>query len=83
MCVLEECMGLDISWGDRLGAMDPRPGYHTATALWPVGLCAEVADAEAGIFRSEIVDGAADSPIFRVTLQPPKGNAEVRSMSSL
>lgn len=62
----------------RLGEIDVRAGYHTPTALWPLGLCAVVADAEAGTFRSEIVEGSADGPTFRVTLELPEGEAVVR-----
>ena len=69
--------------GCRLGALDPRPGYHTATALWPLGLCAVAADEAAGAFRSEIVEGAAGSPAFRVTLDPPEGEPVVRPPAPL
>lgn len=62
----------------RLGSIDPRPSYHTATALWPLGLCAVVTDEAAGTFRSEIMEGAADCPAFRVTLDPPEGEPVVR-----
>lgn len=63
--------------------LDPRPGYHTASALWPLGLCAVVADEAAGAFRSEIVEGAAGSPAFRVTLDPHEGEPVVRSPAPL
>jgi len=66
----------------RLGAVDARPGYHTPHALWPVGLCAEVADAAAGTFRSEVLDGGADGPRFRVSLVPPGGEAAVRTAAA-
>ena len=62
----------------RLGSIDPRPGYHTATALWPLGLCAVVSDEEAGMLCSEIVEGSVGCPAFRVTLDPPEGEPVVR-----
>ena len=69
--------------GCSLGVLDPRPGYHTASALWPLGLCAVVADEAAGTFSSEIVEGAAGSPAFRVTLDLPEGEPVVRSPAPL
>ncbi|KAK9822217.1 hypothetical protein WJX81_007608 [Elliptochloris bilobata] len=61
----------------QLGSIDPRPGYHTANALWPVGLSAVVMDAAAGVFRSEIAEGSTGNPVFRVTLEPLEGDAVV------
>ncbi|KAK9824700.1 hypothetical protein WJX72_012482 [[Myrmecia] bisecta] len=54
----------------RLGEADPRPAYHTATQLWPVGYEARVADAQVGTFVCVIRDGGAGGPIFRVRLDP-------------
>ena len=42
-----------------------------------------VADEAAGAFRSEIVEGSADSPAFRVTLDAPEGEPMVRAPAQL
>ncbi len=55
----------------RLGGLDPRPNYHTETALYPVGYEARFTDAKGATFTSAIRDGGDAGPLFCITLRPP------------
>lgn len=56
----------------RLGAIDERPQYHTASQLWPVGYIAESTDdrGQACTLRSRVLDGGDAGPLFEVSLLP-------------
>ncbi len=60
----------------RLGVIDARPAYHTATQLWPLGYEAENFGFEGCILRSSIADGGAEGPLFSVTLVPSVAGQE-------
>ena len=68
-----------------MGAVDPRPGFHSQRELWPLGFAATGTFAlDPGAeetFSVEVLDGGARSdgaeggPLFRVALVGPEGGA--------
>ena len=66
----------------RLGKIDPRPGYHSRTQLWPVGYQATWKDLTVGTFEIYIVENEDDEnegPKFAASLLGPHEQRQVRS----
>ena len=69
----------------RLGMLDPRPGYHTETQLWPIGYWARASipeDPTHSYLLSKIISGGDDAPLFTVSTKLPFGSSAEETVVS-
>ncbi|MQM01916.1 hypothetical protein Taro_034675 [Colocasia esculenta] len=68
-------IGLPVQFGDFfitfLGEIDPRPAYHDADHIWPIGYRCSWHDRITGsLFECEVSDGGDAGPVFKVKRHP-------------